>query len=359
MRERREIVRLWREGNASVLVTLVHVEGSSYRRPGARLLVCEDGNSAGTISGGCLEGEILRKAKWMVRNGSVVQRYSTLYDDSADVPFGSGCGGIIDLLLEPVDSPECHALLTALESTLAGNERTVLSRLPNQTKALTRTIIDHTGKIIFSSEGLVESLRFRNTLRLFEEQLSAPQQLYVLGAGDDAKPLVTLAALLGWDVTVLDGRAYYTRPERFPTANRVSHLPSPLLSEIRRDSAVVLMTHSYEQDRELLSSILPRRPLYLGLLGARRRSALLISETSARLGCSIEDCCEQIFAPVGLDLGGDGPEEIALAVIAQIQTVRTGKSSGARRFSCQDVERYLEGNEVSQFLQTQCAMEAR
>ena len=104
MMERRQIVRLWQQGGAAVLVTLVRAEGSSYRRPGARLLLGGRGEYAGTISGGCLETEVLRKATWLVREGAVVERYSTMFDDTAEVPFGLGCGGVVDLLLEPVDT---------------------------------------------------------------------------------------------------------------------------------------------------------------------------------------------------------------------------------------------------------------
>ena len=118
MMEHRQIVRLWREGGAAVLVTLVRVEGSSYRHPGARLFLSAGGKHAGTISGGCLEAEILRKASWLVREGAVVERYSTMFDDSAEVPFGLGCGGVVDLLLEPADTPECVALVQALECAI-------------------------------------------------------------------------------------------------------------------------------------------------------------------------------------------------------------------------------------------------
>src|SRR5215469_12671952 len=115
MMERRQIVRLWRQGGASVLVTLVRAEGSSYRRPGARLLLTSGGEYAGTISGGCLETEVIRKAAWMVREGAKVERYSTMFDDTAEIPFGLGCGGVVDLLLERADTPECAALMKATE----------------------------------------------------------------------------------------------------------------------------------------------------------------------------------------------------------------------------------------------------
>ena len=123
MIEHRQIVRLWQKGGAGVLLTLVRVEGSSYRRPGAHLLLSSGGEHAGTISGGCLETEVLRKANWLVRDGAVVERYSTLFDDTAEVPFGLGCGGVVDLLLEPGDTPECRALIEALERGVAGEDR--------------------------------------------------------------------------------------------------------------------------------------------------------------------------------------------------------------------------------------------
>src|SRR5215469_17315229 len=116
MMEQRRIVELWQRGDSSVLVTLVRVEGSSYRRPGARLLLNHSGEYAGTISGGCLESEVIRKAAWMVRDGARVERYSTMFDDTAEVPFGMGCGGVVDLLLERADTPECAGLMQAMEN---------------------------------------------------------------------------------------------------------------------------------------------------------------------------------------------------------------------------------------------------
>ena len=131
MVDRRRIVRQWRQGAARVLVTLVRAEGSSYRRPGAHLLIGADGGEyAGTISGGCLEAEVVRKAAWMVRDGAVVERYSTLFDDTAEIPFGLGCGGVVDLLLEPAETAECRALLEAMEASLGGIEARVATWLP-------------------------------------------------------------------------------------------------------------------------------------------------------------------------------------------------------------------------------------
>jgi xanthine dehydrogenase accessory factor len=372
MMERRQIVGLWQRGDAAVLVTLVRAEGSSYRRPGARLLLANGGEYAGTISGGCLEAEVLRKAGWLVRDGAVVERYSTMFDDTAEIPFGLGCGGVVDLLLEPVDTLECRALMSALEATVAGSEVTVLTWLPQRGTGLLRAVLSQAGDFTFASEALTEPelVDARDGVlrrgwvettpeHVFVERLVAPQRLFVLGAGDDAKPLVRMAALLGWNITVLDGRAQLARTDRFPEAAQVfggSAASAELLS-IRPNDAVVLMSHSYEQDRELLATVLPLRPRYLGLLGARHRSALLVSEVAAKLGRTVAECCEHIYAPVGLDLGGDGPEAIALAVISEAQACCMGKLGASRRLSAEDVEKYVREGGTSRYLQAQCAMD--
>ena len=260
MREAQQIVRLWQRGGASVLVTLVRAEGSSYRRPGARLLLGASGEYAGTISGGCLETEVLRKAEWMVRKGAIVERYSTMFDDTADVPFGLGCGGIVDLLLEPANTPECRALMAALEASVVGEEATALTWLPREGRGLERAILAESGDYTFASDGLTEPelVAARAAVlrcgvedlpaEIFGERIIAPQRLFLLGAGDDAKPLVSMAALLGWRVSVVDGRAQLARSERFPEAERVvtASASSYEALGIRANDAVVLMTHSYE-----------------------------------------------------------------------------------------------------------------
>jgi xanthine dehydrogenase accessory factor len=372
MREGRQIVRLWRQGGAIALVTLVRTEGSSYRRPGARLLLGRGGEHAGTISGGCLEAEVVRKAAWLIREGAVVDRYSTMFDDTAEMPFGLGCGGVVDLLIEPVETPECRAVLSALDGALAGGEVTVLTWLPRAGRRLERAVLAASGDFTFASDGLteLELVKARANVLLkkgnyssdsgvFVERIAPPQRLFVLGAGDDAKPIVSMAALLGWSVSVMEGRAQMARADRFPEAERVvvASAASSEVRSIRHDDAVVLMTHSYEQDRELLAAVLPLRPRYLGLLGARHRSSLLVSEAAAMLGWTVGACCDRIYAPVGLDLGGDGPEAIALAVIAEVQACCMGKMGASRRLSPQDVERNLREGGSARYLQKQCALD--
>jgi xanthine/CO dehydrogenase XdhC/CoxF family maturation factor len=352
MSERRKIVELWRRGDAAALATLVRVEGSSYRRVGARMLMAANGAYAGSISGGCLEAEVVRKAQWLVRGGAVVERYSTLFDDTAEIPFGLGCGGTVDLLIEPAGTAEFAALMQAMEASLRGERRQVLTQLPEAGMAFRRCVLDAQGGHLFHSEaGYVSA-----SLPKFTEWLEPPQRLFVFGAGDDAQPLVCMAALLGWNVTVVDGRAQWARRERFPQAERVVVASGLEGLAVGAGDAVVVMTHSYEQDRVWLTELLPAGVRYLGLLGARHRSALLVREAAALLGWSLERACEGLFAPVGLDLGGDGAEAIALAVIAEMQACVEGKLGVSRRMTPEMVEEQIERGGASRYLQAQCAL---
>jgi xanthine/CO dehydrogenase XdhC/CoxF family maturation factor len=344
MMERRKIVELWRDCGPAVLATLIHVEGSSYRRAGARLLLADDGRYAGAISGGCLEAELIRKARWAVRHGAVVQRYSTLFDDTADIPYGLGCGGTVDVLLEPSGTVEFNALMRALAASLEGGTPSVCTWLPAKGEALRRSV---DGVFADESGEQVEDSR-----HFIVEELLPPQRVVVLGAGDDAQPLVRLCAMMGWDVVVADGRAQWARAERFPEATVFATEQLALLA----GDAVVVMTHSYEQDREWLVAAIRAQVRYLGLLGSRHRSALLMSEAAAELRCAVGPVCERVFAPVGLDLGGDGAEAIALAVVAEIHAVIEKKLGTAQRMSAVDIAEQIAKGGASRYLQAQCAL---
>jgi xanthine/CO dehydrogenase XdhC/CoxF family maturation factor len=317
---------MWQRGAAAAMVTLVRVEGSSYRRVGARMLISAGGDYVGSISGGCLEAEVVRKALWMVRDGAVVKRYSTLFDDTAEIPYGLGCGGVVDLLLEPAGTAEFEALMRAIELSLNGTPVEVTSWLPEAGLPLRRAVNGVLASGAEPDERVQEAL---------VDALVPPQRLVVLGAGDDAQPLVHMASQLGWDVAVMDGRPQWATAERFPEANDVKCVPSAKGSALRAGDAVVLMTHSYEQDRDWLVAALPVGVRYLGLLGARHRSALLVS---------------------GLDLGGDGAESIALAVIAEIHAFCEGKLGTSRRMSAELVAEQVAKGGASRYLQAQCAL---
>jgi xanthine dehydrogenase accessory factor len=355
MQERRRIVELWQRGDAAALVTLVRVTGSSYRRTGARLLIAANGDYAGSISGGCLEAEVLRKAQWLTRAGAVVERYSTMFDDTAEIPYGLGCGGTVDLLLEPAHTPEFELLMRALDASLQGGVQRIVTHLPEDGRPFGRVVCGPAAEFPASFEAK----------HLFQERLEPPQRLFVLGAGDDAQPMVQMAALLGWSVVVVDGRERWAKPERFPRATRVvaccssEGLHDAGLTIGGRD-AVVLMTHSYAQDRYWLASVLQSAPRYLGLLGARHRSALLVNEVAGHLGWGVDRVCDGLFAPVGLELGGDGAEAIALAVVAEIQACCEGKHEGglgaSRRMTPALVKDLIAMGEGSIVPQAQCAL---
>ena len=375
--EQRQIVEKARDGAPFALASLVRIEGSSYRREGARLLLATDGTYAGTISGGCLEGDLVRRAKWLIRKGPVVQHYSTAFDDTAEIPFGLGCGGELDLLLEPAFSLEFHALLRGFERTLAGFGQHVVTWLPQAgtrgqevvaDRRIRRAIfqVNHgvVGRLEFASEDLgVEELALAAALEpgagwpeVFVERLAPPQRLVIYGAGDDARPIVALGRMLGWNIEVADGRRQLARLERFRGAERVSVLEPGSAMAVGPLDAVVLMTHSYEQDRELLTATLKAGPRYVGLLGARHRSSLLVAEVADRLGWSIAEVCARIYAPVGLDLGGDGAEAIALAIVSEIQACVQGRPGLSRRLASGEVMGQVEQGGSAQYLEVQCAL---
>lgn len=359
VRERRDIVRLAETCAGGALITLVRASGSTYRRPGARLLVAGDGSFAGTISGGCLEADLLRKAAWKVREGAVMEHFSTAFDDTAEIPYGLGCGGEVDVLLEPADTPECTALLEAMRASIAGEEFLVATTLPEAQSQFGRIIVHQDGNVLFASEHIstddivdlraylrrnysAEAAPIAEAFRTyFFERIAAPQRLFVFGAGEDARPLVRLAAELGWHVIVADRRSQHARAERFPEA-RVVHAHADVAQlAVTPSDAVVLMTHSYEEDRRLLGEMLALQPRYLGLLGARHRSSLLLHEASTRYGLTLAEACSRLHAPIGLDLGGDGPHAVAIAVIAEIQAALHGRAAAQRGMTADEVEQQL------------------
>ena len=332
-------------------------------------MICADGTYEGGISAGCLEGDLIRKAAWRIRNGSVIERYSTVFDEAAEMPFGLGCGGVLDVLLESVETPECQALLQAIDAALSGREHLVATWLPAVGRSMMRAVFRGDGEVVFASSGLTEESLSQAIVKcvhdpnseldgVFVERLEPTQRLFVFGAGDDARPLVTMAGLLGWRIKVIDGRGHLARKSRFPEHNvEVVTDAMAVARDLGSLDAVVIMTHSYELDREYLTSVLPLRPRYLGLLGSRQRSSLLIAEAAEKLEMPVSECCEHISAPIGLDIGGEGPEAIALAILAEAQACCAGKGNDSRKLSADHVRHYLAGSDSHLYLQMQCALD--
>jgi xanthine dehydrogenase accessory factor len=349
------ILSLWRElENAEadyVLATVVAVEGSSYRKPGARMLLAQDGRRAGTVSGGCLEAEVARRAWWLTASGPVVERYST-QDDEDERPYGSGCGGVVYLLLQrkATAGPLLAALAHAFQARLDFAIATVLDGPRIGTRALTGSADEAQGQDVLQSMArhafdsrtsltqIVEVDGVRT--RVLAEYQPARTSLWIFGAGDDAKPLVELAHGLGWYVAVADGRSHLATRERFAIADEVIVLPiadlptaAPQHLSLRTTDCVVVMTHSFEQDSHILASILHLdAPLaYTGVLGPQRRTRELLAEAARLLHLSdtsdrVDRWLAQMHAPTGLDLGADTPAAIALSILAEIQKALSAAS---------------------------------
>lgn len=326
----------------AVLATVVHVRGSAYRRPGARMLILPDGRRIGSISGGCLEGDVAKKAWWFTADGRPsVRVYDTSSDEDAVWEFGLGCNGEIQVLLERVGTPSARASLdfagTCRES--GGGVMAVVIRSTSSSGVSVgdRLLYSRNGEVCGNASGLWPSLAaFVNETvserqsrlvglddcEVFLEWIAPPQELVILGAGHDAMPVVSLAKLLGWTVTVADGRPAYATPARFPLADRVVVMkPEDPLAGVRihKETAVVMMTHNFAQDEKLLRAILPLRPRYLGLLGPANRADRLFQDLGLR-----RDSFD-VHAPVGLDIGASTPEAIALSIISEIQAELAGR----------------------------------
>jgi xanthine/CO dehydrogenase XdhC/CoxF family maturation factor len=220
--------------------------------------------------------------------------------------------------------------------------------------------MDSHGDVLFASEALPteDIVDLRRAARqsphasrqqvgpydMFVEHLHAVQRLILFGAGEDARPLTRIAAEMGWHVIVVDSRASAAKPERFLAAEQVIHGVDAAAVGVTPADAIVLMTHSYEQDRKLLAQLLPLAPRYLGLLGARHRSALLLHEAAEMAGMPLAIAVERTRAPIGLEIGGDGPEAVALAIVAELQRTLSSPAQDAtpsRRMSVADVERIV------------------
>jgi xanthine dehydrogenase accessory factor len=348
MSELRLILNLWKEARARnddiCLATVVGIEGSSYRKPGARMLMTSSGRRAGTISGGCLEAEVQKKAWWLTETGPSVQRYSSFYDDDSEMPFGLGCGGTVAVLLERGATAE--RVLGALERSLNFRKGTVfVSVIESESPADlgTRLILSEAGETRLGtpSRGMAalahQALQERKSLwqqghaNIVAEYLPPRVALLVVGAGDDAIPLVEFAGKLGWKTTVVDGRSYLATRERFPTADEVFVLNAFDQITLTDREAAVLLTHSYEQDRAALRGLLPADAGYLGVLGPRRRTEQLLSEIAPELGLTPGECMARLHSPVGLDIGSKDPTSIALAIIAEIHSVMERAANRPRK----------------------------
>lgn len=315
------------DATPAVLATLVSVEGSSYRRPGARLLVTPSGRRIGSISGGCLEEDVLARAIQVRTTGrpdAVV--YDTTSENDLVWGVGLGCHGVVRVLLEKV--PACPPWAVAL----ALNAR--------QRRATALTVIHGGDTPTTWGTRLAAPGDCADPEALFLEQIDPPTALLVFGAGDDAQPVVRLAKEFGWHVTVADPRAAFANATRFPTADSVLVAPADQLVERAnpdRAALAVVMTHHYVHDVPVLRALLARPLAYVGLLGPKKRAEKILADLAATGGTVTPEQRARLHAPVGLDLGADTPEQVAFSILAEMQACLAGRNARPLRERTQPI----------------------
>jgi xanthine/CO dehydrogenase XdhC/CoxF family maturation factor len=360
VRELRDILdafaRLARRGEPGVLASVAHVAGSTYRRPGARMLVLPDDTMVGLISGGCLEGDLLEHARRVRETGApALVQYDHRGQDDIVWGLGLGCAGAVDVWLERVDAAEpgplawlgawSHArqngaIATALAGPRVGERRALAASgelsgplaLPAVDAALRECLAARTGRRL--ALPLPDANAGPSAAQsIWIEIVRAPLRLALFGAGPDAIPLARIAREIGWDVAVFDHRAAYALAERFPGADvhhvEVGHAVERAAVDARTHA--VVMTHHYLHDRALLAALLATTAPYIAVLGPKQRTQDLLGEIGSEGRRPSDEELGRVFGPAGLDVGADAPEEIALAICAEVLAFASGRSGGSLR----------------------------
>jgi len=341
------------DGKKTALATVVHVEGSSYRRPGARMLITEDAEITGSISGGCLEGDAFRKALHvMLSDKAMLVTYDTADEDDAKFGMGLGCQGVIQVLIEPLQGKRGVAIMDLLQKATASRQYASLVTLFSMSDkkapqygscylltenndrfgalpVLSNDLVDQEAKsVIQARRSSFKKYEIdQKEFIVFTELIQPPVSLVVVGAGNDVIPVVKMAEMLGWQSTVLDGRPMYASRERFPMPScQVFHSKADqILERVQIDARTVfvLMSHNYNYDLSVLKSLLQYPVTYIGVLGPHKKMKMMMDEL-AENGFELTAAQkEAIHGPVGLHIGAETAEEIAVSIIAEIQAKLT------------------------------------
>lgn len=357
MKEINDIIRSFdeaqRQGKQTALATVVHVDGSSYRRPGARMLITEEGELTGAISGGCLEGDALRKALLvMSQKKAMLVTYDTMDEDDATLGIGLGCNGIIQVLIEPIDPQEPNNPVQLLKAVASSRQKAVLITLfslenkkdtqpgtclllrekeqtERNTPALKDILVKDGTEVLASKHSLFRTYHAENqSLTAFIELIEPAVSLVVIGAGNDVIPVVAMAEILGWETTVIDGRPNYAKKERFTSSCQVLVAkPEEVLNRITIDEQTVflLMTHNYNYDMAMLLQLLQKNAMYVGMLGPKKKLERMLGEWEEQGILLTKDQLASVHSPVGLDIGAETAEEIALSILSEIKAVLSVK----------------------------------
>jgi xanthine dehydrogenase accessory factor len=352
------LTRAARDDQVSVLATVVRTQGSTYRRIGARLVALADGSHVGAVSAGCIETDVVLRAEQVRASGALeLVTYDTRSPGDLIWGYGTGCGGMTELLLEPLDPEQALAKAERLRTVAESRRPSVLATIirasgvalrPGDQAVLPHAIVNLTGfdevaapfraiveatardMLRARSSAAVHHVRGKQELDIAYEVSSPRLRLCVCGAGPDATPLVDMARLMGWQVTVIDHRPVMLSPGKWPDVNCVLvRSPADIAAAVEEADcdAAVVMSHHYERDLEFLATWLGSTVPYIGMLGPRHRTQQMLTTLNAT-HIALEGADQRIHAPVGLDLGGETAEEIALSIVAEVQAMTTGREAG-------------------------------
>jgi len=342
----------------AALATVVKVRGSSYRSPGARMLITDDGRWVGSISGGCLEGDALRKARQvMTDNQPMTVTYDTREESNQNLGIGLGCNGVIDVLIEPIDKNgknpvqlfegfESASAPLAMATVFRGPDCIGQKHLITLDQAATSTFAnDKLSQVVANDLGSVfdtkksEAKTYKvngEAYEVFVELIQPTVSIIIFGGGFDARPVSELAKSLGWNVSVTDECVAHIAPIFFPTADKLSLCQRDFIDrdfEITPYTACVLMSHNYEYDRDVLKKLIKTETPYIGILGPRKRFDKMQAEfAEQKIELSSLDF-QRIHSPIGLDIGAEAPDEIAVSIIAEIQSKFANRSGGFLKYN--------------------------
>ena len=325
----------------AALATVVRVRGSSYRSPGARMLITDDGRWTGSISGGCLEGDALRKARAVMQEGkAIVVTYDTREASNQNLGISLGCNGIIDVLIEPVDAAsqnnpikffekftsirEPVVMATAISSSLIGEKLLVRWGEKRQSaNAFYNGVAKDLDQLFTTRKSEVKKYLINGEeTEVFLEFVSPSISLLIFGGGFDARPVCQLAKSLGWDVAVTDECVAHIAPVFFPEADQLSLCRREFVDrdfEITPYTACILMSHNYAYDRDVLRKLIKTATPYIGILGPRKRFDKMQEEFLLTGLILSEEDNLRIHSPIGLDIGAEAPDEISVSIVAEIQ----------------------------------------
>ncbi|WP_164553272.1 XdhC family protein [Brevibacillus marinus] len=330
----KELENCWETKTSAAIATIIATSGSTYRAAGAKSLILPDGTIRGTLSGGCVEGDIYEHAKQVISSG-IPQTIRYDFRGDGDLPWGLGvgCNGALNIWLEPfapLQQPEKALQTLEIFRKQLPSVTIIASSQPHRYAAGTKYIPgkDQADFPLPAEPGLCTVQHGDVRLELYCEVMKPIPRLFVFGAGPDAVPLVRGAKLLQWLVTVVDHRPAYANKERFPEADQIIVVPPgtyPSDLAIRETDYAVIMTHHFQQDALFLRRLLSAPLSYLGILGPQHRTERLLPE-----GAVLADT--PLYSPIGLDIGAETPEEIAISILSEIICHVNGSAGTSLKF---------------------------